>query len=211
MKNTASLRHALSLALAASPFLGVAPAHAQPDTQNAPKAENPTNRPPRPNRPEIAPEQRQKERLRRQFQQMGVTDAAAQEALVLYVTDETLARTKLMETARQLQQGLRGDALSDTQIMALLSDYQTAIEEDKTRRTTALAKLKTGFDVTKNPRVEATLTLMGVYGDGPALMMGGFGGGGRPRDDRGANGGNNNNNTAPRPNNPAPPAPGANA
>ena len=208
MKNLTSLRRARFLALALAPFLGVSVAQAQPDAENAPKADNPTNRPPRPNRPEMAPEQRMKERLRRHFQQSGVTDVAAQDALIVFVGAEITARQKLMETGRQLQQGLRGDALSDAQITALLADYQTAVEEDKTRRDRALTQLKTVVDVTKTPRLEATLTIMGIYGDGPALMMGGGFGGGRP--DRGGENGGNGNNDRPR-NRPGqnPPAPAA--
>lgn len=173
MKLISNSRLARVAALALLPFLGAGAAQAQPNVDNAPKADNPTNRAARPNRTNKAGAQFTKERLRRQFTQAGITDAATQEKLLAYVEAEVTARAELMKKARQLQTGLRGNTLSDTQVAALLNTYQGAAEEDKTRRLKAQADLKKSVDLAKMPKVEATLALMGFYGDGPSMMRGG--------------------------------------
>ncbi|HEX8465656.1 MAG TPA: hypothetical protein VF627_13645 [Abditibacterium sp.] len=155
------------------PLLAATPALAQPDIQNAPKADNPANRPVRPNLQNLPPEERIKERNRRQLELMGVTAPATQNALLAYIESETAARQTLLEKAWQLQIGLRGQALSDAQVATMLNDYLAAIEEDKTRRETAQTTLKKTVEVAKMPKVEAMLTLMGLWGNAPAMLSGG--------------------------------------
>lgn len=209
MKHLSSLRFSgriVRFALCTSVLGTVAvapPAQAQPDVNNAPKADNPVNRAPRrrPNMVDMTPEQRVQERLRRQLLAVGVTDTATQEKITAYVQDEIKAQQPLMEKARQLQVGLRGDALSNAQVAALLNDYQAAVEEDKVRHLKAQADLKKAVDLPKMPKVETLLTLMGLYGDGPNIMGGMMGMGFNQRTNRRFEGG-------VRPNT-APPAQGA--
>ena len=177
MKSLSNPRFFCAAALALVPLFPCA-AQAQPNVDNGAKADNPTNRAARPDRANRAPDQRVGERLRRQLEQGGVTDAATQDKLLTYVAGEVKARAALLEKAHQLQTGLRGGVLSDTQAAALLNAYQGAIEEDKTRRSKAEDELKKALDFSKMPKVEALLTLLGLYGDGPALM-GANGGNGR--------------------------------
>jgi hypothetical protein len=145
------------------------PAQAQPDLNNAPKADNPTNRPVG---IALTPEQRAQQRLRRQLQLLGINQLAVQDTLIAYIETETKAHQAVVEKGLRLQTGLRGNALSDAQVAALLNDYQAAIEEDRARRSKAQADLLKNVDITKMPKVEATLILMGVYGDGPILTTG---------------------------------------
>lgn len=154
-------------ALALSCLINIPGAHAQPDINNAPKADNPTNRPAG---RQVTPQERARQRLRRELQLVGVNQLAVQDTLIAYIEAENEARLDLGEKGRRLQVALRGNALSDAQVAALLNDYQAAIEEDKARRDKTQAELVKNVDITKMPKVEATLVLMGVYGDGPLLV-----------------------------------------
>ena len=194
--------------------LGVV-AHAQPDTNNAPKAENPANRAPRlrPNA-NMTPEERQKWLLKRQFSLLGADDAT-QETLAAFIQKELAARQNLAEKALPLQTALREGALSDSQVAALLNTYQVALEDEKTRRTQVLAALNKAIDFKKVPKIEAALTVAGLIGDGPTLVLGGLmgrglmgrGGGipgargqngpGRGNENRNRNGNRNRPNPAP--------------
>lgn len=168
-----------------APMLGaMAPmAHAQPDVNNGPKADNPANRPPRkrPNLADMTPEQRLKERLRRQLIALGANDVATQDTITTYVVGEFTAKQPLMEKGRQLQTSMRTNALSNAQVAALLNDYQAAVEEDRARHLKAQADLQKVVDFSKIPKVEALLTLLGIYGDGPTIMGGMLGFGATPR------------------------------
>ncbi len=157
----------LALLLSLSPLC--ATAHAQPDTANAPKADNPANRTPR---RQMTPEQRMQLIIKAQFARMGANDAA-QTALATFVQSELQARQLLAEKAQPLQTALRAEALSDTQIAALLNTYQAALEDDKTRHLKAVAELEKAVDLKKLPKIEATLVLLGVLGDGPPVNFGG--------------------------------------
>lgn len=188
MKTAPSLR-----ALVVATALLAPIAHAQPDANNAPKADNPQNRPAgngngkRPNRPQMTPEERQAQMekyLKSQLERVGVTDDAQQTAVTDYIKGETEARNKLGESGQALATALRTDAVTDTQVAALLNTYNANIEDDKIRRVAAQKALNEKIDLLKFPRLEAFLTVMGYYGDGT-----GFGGatGGFGRLPRGAN------------------------
>ena len=181
MKNSAFLLQKASVWLALLPLLGLQTAQAQPDTQNAPKADNPVNRPVRPNFNNLLPQERAKERTRFQLQLLGATTPAVQDTLLAYIESETTARQALVEKARGLQVALLGNALPDAQVATLLNDYLAAIEEDKARRETAQTVLKKTVDVSKMPKIEAMLTLMGVYGQAPPLLPNGMAGMGNGR------------------------------
>ncbi len=163
-------------------------AGAQPDPNNAPKGDNPANHPVR---APLTPEQLQARLLatyKRQLEAANVTDAKQQEAVIAYVTGELTSRQKLAEASRALQNALRTPAATDAQIAGLLNDLQGAASDDKARRQKAQDTLKATIDVTQFPRLEAGLTLLGLFGDVP-VTGGGFnnmlgGGDNRPRNPR---------------------------
>lgn len=195
---------ALTLVMSLAP-LG-AMAVAQPDTNNAPKAENPANRAPRGMRPDanVTPEQRLKWFVKRQFAALGADDAT-QETLATFVQSEMKARQELTEKSQPLQTALRAEALTDVQVAALLNTYQGALEDEKTRHAKAVVELQKTVDLKKLPKIEAALTLFGVIGDGPMVSMGrGMMGGGR-----GNNRGNGNANGRGRNRGGAPDTPNA--
>ncbi|MBW3636300.1 MAG: hypothetical protein KY445_07530 [Armatimonadetes bacterium] len=180
--NTKSLfvpRAGLSM-LALLPLFGLGAAQAQPNVENAPKAQNPTNRPARPPRLDrdalarMTPEERMKQIMRLQLQRIGVTDDASQATLMSYIEGEVKAHVALAEQSRQLQTAMHGAAIPDTQIAGLLNNYQAAVEEDKARRAKAENDLRKVLDLSKMPKVEAMLTLTGFYGDAPSMMMTGL-------------------------------------
>jgi len=182
----------LPLALCA---LSLQAAHAQPDTNAVPKDQNPPNRPPRGGGQNLTPEQQRAriaDALRRGLVGANVTDQKQQDAVVSYVSDELEARQKLGESARTLATGTRNNALSDAQVAGLLNDYVAAIQDDHTRHQKALDTLKTSINVTQFPRLEATLTLFGLYNDAPFFGNNPLGGNNR--------GNRRNGNEAAKPN-----------
>ncbi len=187
----------LPLALCA---LSLQAAHAQPDPNTVPKDRNPPNRPPRGGGQNLTPEQQRvriADGVRRGLVGANVTDQKQQDAVVSYVMDELGARRKLGESARTLATATRNNALSDAQVAGLLNDYVAAVQDDRTRHQKALATLKTAINVTQFPRLEASLTLFGLYNDAPFF-------GNNPL------GGNNRNPRRPG-NDPAKPNAGGNA
>ena len=158
---------ALGLAVAASPAV-----RAQPDPNNAPKATNPDNRPVP---PRLTPQQRQAQReeqrqrqMTRQLQSIGITDKAQQDAVIAYIAGETDAGGELQTSGRALATALRTEAVTDQQVATLLNNYNVALEDNRARRKVAQAKLNESVNLLKYPRLEAFLTLMGLYGDAPA-------------------------------------------
>lgn len=162
-----------ALALLALPIV----AGAQPDPNNAPKGDNPVNRAVggggrnRPQFQDMTPEQRMtlmRETFKRQLTRAKVTGDTQQNAVTDYVIGETQARQKLEAATLALQTGIRGTTATDAQVAGLLNDYNAAMADDKARHQKALDTLKATIDVTQFPRLEAMLTLAGLYGDAPA-------------------------------------------
>ena len=161
-------------------------ARAQPDPNNAPKATNPDNRPVRPDnrREPMTPEQREalmERYMRAQLERAGLIDQKQQDAALEYIQDELDAREDLQEESRALATAMRNTTLTDPQVAGLLNSYLVAVEDDRARRAKAQQKLSESLDVTKVPRLEAMLTLLGLWGDAPNLG-GNFMGRGRNRD-----------------------------
>ena len=180
----------LCLTALAATLLMAAPqmAQAQPDPNNVPKAENPDNRPVRPNPRDMTPEQREammERYMRSQLERAGLTDKEQQDAALEYIDTEVDAREELQESSRTLGTALRNKTLTDAQVAGLLNTYMVAVEDDTARRKAAQKKLGETIDMTNFPRLEATLTLMGLWGDAPNMMgNGGLARRTRNRDDR---------------------------
>lgn len=188
-----SLKFNQFLPVALLAVVAVAPsvAQAQPDPNNVPKAQNPDNRPVRPNnRQQMTPEEREaamKRFMKSQIERAGVTDEAQQDAVAAYMQDEMDARQDLQESSQALGTALRNKTLTDAQIAGLLNTYMGAVEDDKARRTAAQKTLGETVDMTKVPRLESMLVLMGAWGDAPNVGGNMWMGRGRNRDDRGNN------------------------
>ena len=160
---------AATLALTIVAALATMPAaHAQPDPNNAPKAENPDNRPVRPRPTREQREAARKNQMTRQLERIGLTDKTQQDAVIGYIEGETKAADELQTRSRSLSTALRTEAVTDSQVATLLNDYNVAIEDNRARRKAAQTKLGESVNLLEHPRLEAFLTLMGLYGDAPA-------------------------------------------
>jgi hypothetical protein len=195
------------LGLAALAFSG-APLYAQ-TTTNPPAATPPTAdpqaaRPGNARREErreqrrqelqnMTPEQRQQlmrqnreTSMRRLLERAGVTDVTTQNTIVTYATNEQEARDRARQTLRasnqKLAQAVRTGAVTESQLGTLLDEFQNAAADEKDRRAKSAADLDRKVGYTKNPRLEAVLTTLGIVGDESLYMTGGVGagfGGGR--------------------------------
>ena len=185
-----TLKFKLLLPAAVIAVAAIAPqiAQAQPDPNNVPKAQNPDNRPVRPNnRQPMTPEEREemmKRFMKAQIERAGVTDDAQQEMIADYIQDEMDARQDLQEESQTLSTALRNKTMSDTQIAGLLNTYMVAVEDDKTRRKAAQKKLGETVDMLKVPRLESMLILMGAWGEAPMMSGNTWMGRGRNREER---------------------------
>lgn len=159
-------------------------AWAQPDPNDAPKADNPpeNNRQPRGGRGGGNPEemrQRMEQQMRNMLTQVGVKETATQDTVLEYIRTDMETRQPLRQQAMKLFQALRNGGVTDDQLLALVTDYRAAQEADKVRREKAQAELDAKVHYSQNPRLEAVLMLAGVVGDGQGMMFMGGGGGGR--------------------------------
>jgi hypothetical protein len=182
----------------------VGPVSAQPDTNNAGKADNPNNiqigrggnGPGGGGFQNMTPEQRKQmqEQMEQRMAQMreqnvrtmliraGFTDTALQDAVVAFVQDQDKAANSLREQATKLRELLGNQAATDAQTATLLNDLHAAADTEKDRRTKAEAALDTKIGYTKKPKLEAILTIMGIVGDEAGLtstgsvLGGGMGG-----------------------------------
>ena len=64
-----------------------------------------------------------------------------------------------------------------SKIATVLADFRAAVAAEKTRREAALKQLDEDISYSKNPRLDALLTMGGLIGD-EASYVGGMGGGG---------------------------------
>ena len=141
------------------------------------------------NRPDRAAMQAQM--MARQLQNAGFTDEALQTAVATYVTHRQAARKPLYDAANALSQALTDEATTDEQMTKLWNDFNAALDAEKARTTKAEAELDTQISFSKNPKLAAALTLLGVTGDAMNYLGGGRGGpgGGGPGGGRGGMGG----------------------
>lgn len=153
----------------------------------------------RPNWQNMTPAQRQQmmatmmeNRTRQQLGAAGFNDKAVQDPIVDFMKAQETARMPLRDKARQLSQGLANNATND-EIIIMLRDVRDAVTEEKTRHDAAVKDLDAKVNYTKNPRLEAELTVLGLIGDESSYIgMGGMGGRGG-RGGRGGGGGRGGN------------------
>lgn len=152
----------------------------------------------RPNWQNMTPEQRQQmmqgfmeNRVRQQLTGAGFADKAVQDPIVTYWKAQDTARQNIRDKQQQLAQALNNPATSNDEVGIMLRDLRDAITEEKTRQTGALKDLDTAVSYSKNVKLEALLTVLGLIGDessytaragmgmgGPGGRGGGPGGGG---------------------------------
>ncbi|HEX8235759.1 MAG TPA: hypothetical protein VF600_07360 [Abditibacteriaceae bacterium] len=158
-----------------------------------------------PNFRDMNPEQRQQwmeqrrvqmqqaraEGIRRMLTDAGFTQTGLQDAVVDFARVQEEATQPLREQAQRVQQALRNGGMTDAQLATLLSDFRAEVAQERTRRAAALKALDQEIGYSKQPRLDALLTMGGLIGDEASIagVMGGRGGPGGPGGGRGGFGG----------------------
>lgn len=162
------------------------------------------------NRPNanMTPEQRQQMMAQRREQRLRgamVTinaDAAAQDAVIAFVKQQSDAATALAPKITAMRAAFSGNA-TDATVTAALADYRASVETARKTRAAQTADLDKQISFSTKPKLEALLTMLGIIGDetsfvanlsGDAALpgaggrggrggggQGGFGGGGGPQ------------------------------
>jgi len=148
-------------------------AQAQPDLNVLPKGDNPPARERGGKAREFADQA-----IRKMMAQAGVEDVAKQDAVLAFVKADMEARRPLREQGQKLLQALREGAVTDDQLLALVTDYRASQEAEQIRREKAQEELDEKIKFGENPRLEAMLLLAGLIGDGGAINGAQFGKGG---------------------------------
>ena len=158
------------------------PSFGQPDPNDQPKAQNPNPQMPFGNWQELQklpPEERRAamrqiaERvLRDAMTWTRYTDKTLQDAVVVAAMEREAALDTVREKHLAVARGLMDKAVNDEQVMALVADYQTSIEEAKTRRAASLVTLDEKIQFSQKPKLAALLSFIGVTGDESALLGG---------------------------------------
>ena len=117
--------------------------------------------------------------LRQMMTQANITDGGTQTFVIDYVDAQTDAEQSLQDKARAVQDALRNPNSTDEQIATALADFRAAVAAEKARREAALKQLDEDVSYSKNPRMDALLTMGGLIGDEASYVggMGGRGGG----------------------------------
>ncbi len=140
----------------------------------------------------------QTQMIARSLQSAGFTDEAIIEAVTTYAAKRTAARKPLYDAANALSTALTDENTTDAQMATLWSDFQSALATEKTRTAAAEAELDKQIGYSKEPKLAAALTLLGVTGDATSYLnsgqngrggRGGPGGGGPDGMDGGPGGG----------------------
>lgn len=118
------------------------------------------------------PEQRQQmimgfmeTQLRQQMTGAGFEDKALQDPIIAFWKAQETARQPLRDETDQLMDGLRNKTATNDEIGIMMRDVRDAVTEEKTRHDAAIKDLDTQVHYTKNPRLEAMITVMGLIGD----------------------------------------------
>ena len=172
---------------------------AQPPAGGGGLGQNPPNQTPggggggRPNFGNMTPEQRdqmfkqfQERRVRGQLEGAGITDKATQDAVLAHSTDREKTRQTLRDLGRALVEAVSTKGTTDEKVADALKKFQDAVAAERARRAAADKALDAKIGYSKNARLLAVLTDLGMIGEdtlqvGPGnIGRGGFGGFGGP-------------------------------
>ena len=155
-----------------------------PDEMDEDEAdENFTNDTPRPNAPrasnkprveETAQRRQQREQrelgLRRLMVTFGVDEHEAQDEVMDFIARETRARAQVKRQSTRLYALVSTPNAGNDEIADALSDYRTALANERERRAQSEDALNARIGFRNQPRLEAFLALSGLIGDGPLAL-----------------------------------------
>ena len=122
----------------------------------------------------------QAQRITQSLKSAGYTDAGLIEAVTTYMTNRQAARKPLYDAANALSQALTDENTTPAQMDTLWSAFNAALDAEKTRTATAESELDKQIGYSKDSKLAAALTLLGVTGDASGYLNSGQGGrGGR--------------------------------
>lgn len=127
---------------------------------------------PKSDRKTLSPAQRRQQvedRLRVLMNNVGLTVAPTQDAIIDYLSEDEAGRVAVREAEKKLALGVRRDVPPE-RMRDLIADYKTAADKDKARRAAAQNKLDARVGYSFAPKLEAMLWLMGVLGDGASKL-----------------------------------------
>ena len=116
--------------------------------------------------------QQTENRLRALMANLGIAGAPTQDAIIDYLAQDEMARATLREAEKRLLAGLRRDVPPE-RMRDLLSDYRSAIGTDQISREVAQRRLDARVGYSLDPKLEATLWLLGVLGAGASKLPAG--------------------------------------
>lgn len=123
-------------------------------------------------------QQMREEGMRRMLTDAGFADAIVQDAIIAFGAAQEKATQSLRQKMRQVTEAARTGAVTDAQMSTLLAEFRADVAAEKTRRAAAQKDLDTKVNFSKQPRLDALLTTMGLIGDEAAVVGGGGPGGG---------------------------------
>lgn len=109
-------------------------------------------------------------RLRSLMTDMGFPDPDVQNAIVAHIAGEERALAPARQAARNLLSALRDMDAPPTRVVRLLLELRATLEAERLRRKEAQIVLDDKISYSKQPRLEALLTILGVLGDGPTFV-----------------------------------------
>ncbi len=104
-------------------------------------------------------------RLRVMMTDFGVDEAVQQDAVIAYLAEDEAGKSAMRDAAGRLMRAVRRSA-SPERTRELIAVYKASLDADKERRRAAQAALDAKIGFSLSPRLEATLWLFGVLGDG---------------------------------------------
>ncbi|RYG65393.1 hypothetical protein EON80_17435 [bacterium] len=119
-------------------------------------------------------------KLRRQLTWVGITDTATQNLIVDYRKAQfhpaDLLRDGFEAVLVALQdKAIPDKAIPDEEFAVLLGEFQSRVGEEKARRAKSFRAIAEKIDLARNPRLDATLLVLGFVGD-ESLMVEGING-----------------------------------
>ena len=123
-------------------------------------------------RKQLTPEERRQqteERLRALMVNLGITATATQDAIIVYLAEDEMGHSNVREAEKRLLTGLRRQVPPE-RMRDLIGDYRATLDGDRARRASAQAKLDVRVGYSLDPKLEATLWLMGVLGEGQSKL-----------------------------------------
>jgi hypothetical protein len=108
-------------------------------------------------------------RLRALMTDFGMTETAKQDALIAFIAEDEVGKATVREAGRRLLIALRRDTTPE-RMRDMIAVYKGAIDADRERRAAAQTALNAKIGYSLDPRLEATLWLFGLLGDGHANL-----------------------------------------